>query len=49
VQAAMMYDRRPSEMSTALLHMVEWGVPLGFALMVFATQRENVWWPLRAG
>lgn len=46
-QAAMMYDRGQSDMRWALLHLVEHGVTLDFALRVFATPREDMWWPDR--
>jgi hypothetical protein len=46
-QAAMMYDRGQSDMRWALLHLVEHGVTLDFALRIFATPREDMWWPDR--
>lgn len=47
-QAAMMYDRGQSDMRWAVLHLVERGVSLEFALRIFATPREDMWWPKRA-
>lgn len=47
-QAAMMYDRGQSDMRWALLHLVEHGVTLDFALRIFATPREDMWFPERA-
>ena len=47
-QAAMMYDRGQSDMRWALLHLVERGVTLDFALRIFATPREDMWWPGKA-
>lgn len=44
-QAAMMYDRGQSDMRWALLHLLEHGVSLEFALEIFATPREDMWWP----
>ncbi len=44
MQAAMMYDRGQSDMRRALLHLVEHGVTLDFALRIFATPREDMWW-----
>lgn len=44
-QAAMMYDRGQSDMRWALLHLMEHGVTLDFALRIFATPREDIWWP----
>jgi hypothetical protein len=46
-QAAMMYDRGQSDMRWALLHLLERGVTLDFALRIFATPREDMWWPDR--
>jgi hypothetical protein len=46
-QAAMMYDRGQSDMRWALLHLVEHRVTLDFALRIFATPREDMWWPDR--
>lgn len=46
-KAAMMYDRGQSDMWRALLHLVEHGVTLDFALCIFATPREDMWWPTR--
>lgn len=46
-QAAMMYDRGQSDMRRALLHLVQHGVSLDFALKIFATPREDMWWPTR--
>ena len=48
MQAAMMYDRGPSDIRWALLYMVERGVTLDFALRVFATPREDMRWPKRS-
>lgn len=47
-QAAMMYDRGQSDMRWALLHLLERGVTLDFALRIFATPREDMWFPERA-
>lgn len=47
-QAAMMYDRGQSDMRWALMHLVEHGVTLDFALRIFATPREDMWWPGKA-
>lgn len=46
-QAAMMYDRGQSDMRWALLHLVQHGIALDFALKIFATPREDMWWPTR--
>lgn len=46
-QAAMMYDRGQSDMRWGLLHLVQHGVSLDFALKIFATPREDMWWPTR--
>lgn len=47
-QGAMMYDRGQSDMRWALLHLVQHGISLDFALKIFATPREDMWWPTRA-
>jgi hypothetical protein len=46
-QGAMMYDRGQSDMRWALLHLVQQGISLDFALKIFATPREDMWWPTR--
>jgi hypothetical protein len=46
-QAAVMYDLGQSDMRWALLHLMEHGVTLDFALKIFATPREDIWWPAR--
>jgi hypothetical protein len=46
-QGAMMYDRGQSDMRWALLHLVQHGISLDFALKIFATPREDMWWPTR--
>lgn len=46
-QAAMMYDRGQSDMRWALLHLVQHGVSLDFALKIFSIPREDMWWPTR--
>lgn len=47
-QAAVMYDLGQSDMRWALLHLMEHGVTLDFALKIFATPREDMWWPGKA-
>lgn len=47
-QAAMMYDLGQSDMRWAVLHLVDHGVLLNFALRIFSTPREDMWWPKRA-
>lgn len=46
-QAAMLYDVGQSDMRWALLNLMDHGVTLDFALRVFATPREDMWWPER--
>ncbi len=46
-QAAMMYDLGQSDMRWALLHLMEHGVTLDFALKIFETPREDIWWATR--
>lgn len=46
-QAAYMYDRGQSDMRRALIHLLEHGVTLDFALQIFAAPREDMWWPSR--
>lgn len=46
-QAAMLYDMGQSSMHAALQYLVEHGVTLDFALRIFATPREDMWWPDR--
>lgn len=47
-QAAMLYDVGQSDMRRSLLYLMDHGVSLEFALRVFATPREDMWWPERA-
>ncbi len=44
-QAAVMYDRGQADMRWSLLHLTRHGVSLDFALRIFATPREDMWWP----
>jgi hypothetical protein len=46
-QAAMVYDLAQSSMRSALQYLLEHGVSLEFALQIFATPREDMWWPER--
>jgi hypothetical protein len=46
-QAAMLYDMGQSSMHAALQYLMEHGVTLDFALRIFATPREDMWWPDR--
>lgn len=46
-QAAMLYDVGQSDMRWALLYLMDHGVSLDFALRVFATPRDDMWWPER--
>ena len=46
-QAAMLYEMGQSSMHAALQYLVEHGVTLDFALRIFATPREDMWWPDR--
>ncbi len=47
-QAAMTYDMGQSSMHMALQYLTDHGVSLDFALRIFATPREDMWWPERA-
>lgn len=47
MQAAMMCDCGPSDMRWSLLYLMDHGVSLEFALRVFATPRDDMWWPKR--
>ena len=47
-QAAMTYDMGQSSMHMALQYLTDHGVSLDFALRIFATPREDMWWPDRA-
>jgi hypothetical protein len=44
----MINDRGQSNMRWALLHLVEHGVTVDFALRIFATPREDMLWPGKA-
>lgn len=44
-QAAMMYDRGQSDMRWGIKWLMDHGVTLDFALRIFATPREDMWWP----
>ena len=44
-QAAMLYDLGQSDMRWAILHLMQHGVTLDFALRIFETPREDMWWP----
>lgn len=44
-QAAMLYDLGQSVMRSALQYLMNHGVSLEFALKIFATPREDMWWP----
>lgn len=46
-QAAMVYDLGQSSMHSALKYLLDHGVSLEFALRIFATPREDMWWPER--
>lgn len=46
-QAAMTYDMGQSSMHMALQYLTDHGVSLDFALRIFATPREDMWWPSR--
>lgn len=46
-QAAMLYDVGQSDMRWSLLYLMDHGVSLEFALRVFATPRDDMWWPNR--
>lgn len=46
-QSAMMYDRGQSDMRWAIEWLMDHGVSLDFALRMFATTREDMWWPDR--
>jgi hypothetical protein len=46
-QAAYMYDRGQSDMRRSLEHLLGHGVGLEFAIRIFATPREDMWWPSR--
>lgn len=46
-QAALMYDRGQSDMRWAVEWLMDHGVSLDFALKIFATPREDMWWPKR--
>lgn len=46
-QAVMLYDIGQSDMRWALLYLMDHGVTLEFGLKVFATPREDMWWPTR--
>ena len=47
-QAVMLYDVAQSDMRWALLYLMDHGVTLEFALRVFSTPREEMWWPDRS-
>ena len=46
-QAAMVYDLGQSSMYWALQYLIARRVSLDFALRIFATPREDMWWPER--
>jgi hypothetical protein len=46
-QAAMVYDMGQSSMHMALQYLTDHGVSTDFALRIFATPREDLWWPSR--
>lgn len=47
-QAALMYDRGQSDMRWAIQFLMDHGITLDFAFHMFATPREDMWWPKRA-